>query len=492
MKKIITLIMMFVLSVGFLMAQGVFTYQTVVVDNQGKLVVNKEVTANVIITDGTNLFEQTGLTGTTSNNGLLILSVGDKTNAAFNKMNWEIATIQVEYPTVEGATVETDNSRIPAVPYALQSDAALNTQMIVDYIKTASMNDVDTILKAMEHPTPNTLKDSVLNAIVLLVKENYQLSKEVVMDYLAHATKEDVAKLYDSLMSNDALVKDMTDTMVQIMKDSTEMVYDILRYYALHLTETDVNAILDALDPNVKHYILNKVVGYLETEDAKTMLIPVLMDYLKNVTVPEVERLNQAVHANTEGAYDSLINCFNKWMDEYFANYFTGTGNVQATVDQVMDSIYYSCQTDVNLCQLKHDLDSINNVPAEDTCFRFTSQTITINATTINQDRYFIGTAGYAGNVNNQSVLLTVNIQIGNDPYDLQIDDLSMSDILNADSPNTVTVSVSEPDIIEYVQQFLDQTLVTLSGAEINFQLQIGGNGQCDPKNISSEDYAVE
>ena len=216
------------------------------------------------------------------------------------------------------------------------------------------------------------------------------------------------------------------------------------------------------------------------------------MDYLKNVTVPEVERLNQAVHANTEGAYDSLINCFNKWMDEYFANYFTGTGNVQATVDQVMDSIYYSCQTDVNLCQLKHDLDSINNVPAEDTCFRFTSQTITINATTINQDRYFIGTAGYAGNVNNQSVLLTVNIQIGNDPYDLQIDDLSMSDILNADSPNTVTVSVSEPDIIEYVQQFLDQTLVTLSGAEINFQLQIGGNGQCDPKNISSEDYAVE
>lgn len=492
MKKIITLIMMFVLSVGFLMAQGVFTYQTVVVDNQGKLVVNKEVTANVTITDGTNLFEQTGLTGTTSNNGLLILSVGDKTNAAFNKMNWEIATIQVEYPTVEGATVETDNSRIPAVPYALQSDAALNTQMIVDYIKTASMDDVDTILKAMEHPTPNTLKDSVLNAIVLLVKENYQLSKEVVMDYLAHATKEDVAKLYDSLMSNDALVKDMTDTMVQIMKDSTEMVYDILRYYALHLTETDVNDILNALNPSVKQHILNKVVGYLETEDAKTMLIPVLMDYLKNVTVSEVERLNQAVHANTNGAYDSLINCFNKWMDEYFANYFTGTGNVQATVDQVMDSIYYSCQTDVNLCQLKHDLDSINNVPAEDTCFRFTSQTITINATTINQDRYFIGTAGYAGNVNNQSVLLTVNIQIGNDPYDLQIDDLSMSDILNADSPNTVTVSVSEPDIIEYVQQFLDQTLVTLSGAEINFQLQIGGNGQCDPKNISSEDYAVE
>ena len=486
--------MMFVLSVGFLMAQGVFTYQTVVVDNQGKLVVNKEVTAKVTITDGTNTFVQENLTGTTSNNGLLILSVGDKTNTAFNNMKWENATIQVEYPTVEGATVETDNSRIPAVPYALQSDAALNTQMIVDYISSpnTTMDDVDTILKAMKHGTPKTLKESVLNAIVDSVKVNYQLSKEVVMDYLAHATKEDVAKLYDSLMSNEAVVKVMTDTMVKFMQDSTEMVYDILRYYALHLTETDVNGILNDLNPSVKQYILNKVVGYLETEDAKTMLIPVLMDYLKNVTVSEVERLNQAVHANPNGAYDALINCFNRWMDEYFANYFTGTGNVQATVDQVMDSIYYSCQTDVNLCQLKHDLDSINNVPAEDTCFRFTSQTITINATTINQDRYFIGTAGYAGNVNNQSVLLTVNIQIGNDPYDLQINDLSMSDILNADSPNTVTVSVSEPDIIGFVNQYRDQDLVTLSGAEINFQLQIGGNGQCDPKNISSEDYAVE
>lgn len=366
MKKIITLIMMFVLSVGFLMAQGVFTYQTVVVDNQGKLVVNKQVTATVTITDGQgHTFEQENLTGTTSNNGLLMLSVGDKTDDDFNNMNWEIATINVVY-SVEGATVEADDSRIPAVPYALQSGDALNTQMIVDYIKTASMNDVDTILKAMEHPTPNTLKDSVLNAIVLLVKENYQLSKEVVMDYLAHATKEDVAKLYDSLMSNDALVEDITDTMVQIMKDSTEMVYDILRYYALHLTETDVNGILNAIPDTVKTRILDKVVGYLETEDAKTMLIPVLMDYLKNVTVSEVERLNQAVHANPNGAYDSLINCFNKWMDEYFDNYFTGTGNVQATVDQVMDSIYYSCQTDVNLCQLKQDLNSINNTAA---CF---------------------------------------------------------------------------------------------------------------------------
>lgn len=450
MKKIITLIMMFVLSVGFLMAQGVFTYQTVVVDNQGKLVVNKQVTATVTITDGQgHTFKQENLTGTTSNNGLLMLSVGDKTDDDFNNMNWEVATIQVEYPTVEGATVETDNSRIPAVPYALQSDVALNTQMIVDYIKTASMDDVDTILKAMEHPTPNTLKDSVLNAIVLLVKENYQLSKEVVMDYLAHATKEDVAKLYDSLMSNDALVKDMTDTMVQIMKDSTEMVYDILRYYALHLTETDVNGILNAIPDTVKTRILDKVVGYLETEDAKTMLIPVLMDYLKNVTVSEVERLNQAVHANPNGAYDSLINCFNKWMDEYFDNYFTGTGNVQATVDQVMDSIYYSCQTDVNLCQLKQDLNSINNTAA---CLQVLNKDDV--AFFLGDGDVFVATINYQG-TEDFEVYVSVLLPDTESPIEFSTTTTSSYIAKHYDNENTIRIEIPMDALsTAYVYQF--------------------------------------
>ena len=174
MKKIITLIMMFVLSVGFLMAQGVFTYQTVVVDNQGKLVVNKPVTATVTITDGQgHTFEQPNLTGTTSNNGLLLLSVGDKTSDAFNNMNWEVASIKVQY-TVNGATVPTDTSRVAAVPYALQTDDELTTDMIVEYVKNADMDDVRAILDAMDQGAPHNLKDTLLATIVDSVKENYK------------------------------------------------------------------------------------------------------------------------------------------------------------------------------------------------------------------------------------------------------------------------------------------------------------------------------
>ena len=48
MKKIIMLITMFVLSVGFLMAQGVFNYQAVAVDVNGNLVPDQDVNAEVI------------------------------------------------------------------------------------------------------------------------------------------------------------------------------------------------------------------------------------------------------------------------------------------------------------------------------------------------------------------------------------------------------------------------------------------------------------
>ena len=79
MKKIITLITMFVLSVGFLMAQSGFTYQAVVVDAQGNLVVNQQnVIANVEIKDANNVnFTQTIEGITTSVNGLAVFSIGD-------------------------------------------------------------------------------------------------------------------------------------------------------------------------------------------------------------------------------------------------------------------------------------------------------------------------------------------------------------------------------------------------------------------------------
>lgn len=399
MKKIITLIMMFVLSVGFLMAQGVFTYQTVVVDNQGKLVVNKPVTATVTITDGQgHTFEQPNLTGTTSNNGLLLLSVGDKTSDAFNNMNWEVASIKVQY-TVNGATVPTDTSRVAAVPYALQTDDELTTDMIVEYVKNADMDDVRAILDALDQGAPHNLKDTLLATIVDSVKENYKLAKQVFMYYVENATVADIDTLYNALVSNTQVTAALDTILVQFLKDSTEMVYDILRQYALSLTADDVNAIIAAIPPttdnqeNVKSRIVNKAFEYLMTPNAKKkLLIPVIMDYAKNAQTSDVDAMIYAIDHNPNGVKTILVNKFNSWMDAYFANHYTGGNNnsfVQTLVNDSMDARYYSCDTEVDLCQLYSDLQNMT------TCF--THGDFAFEFQNVSSVGHYIGTVEYIG-----------------------------------------------------------------------------------------------
>ncbi|MBQ3735054.1 MAG: hypothetical protein II859_13980 [Bacteroidales bacterium] len=489
MKKTITLIMMFVLSVGFLMAQGVFTYQSVVVDNQGKLVVNKQVTATVTITDGTHTFEQSNLTGTTSANGLLVLSVGDKTSPAFNNMNWEVATINVKY-TVGDVTVPEDNSQIPAVPYAFQSDNALTTQMIIDYIKGARMDDVREILNAMEHGTP-TLKDTLIATVVDTAKANYKLAKQVFMSYVEQATAADLDILYNALVGNQEVMDAIDTILVQFVKDSTEMVYDILRQYALHLTASDVNAIIAAIPPtsdnqaNVKSYIVNKVFEYLMTENAKKKLfIPVIMDYAKNAQTGDVDALVSSIQNNPNGLYDTLLNKFNYWMDEYFAHHYTGGNNnsfVQTTVNNALDQRYYTCDTEVDLCQLKHDLDSISSAA----CFTFPSQTMTIDF----QNHNFVGTAQYVGpEADIQNAVVSITVTNGNDIYEATIQ-LSLDAVLRTEAKE-VNFQIPEDDLVDGLDPSLPDGIIP-DGASISFKLSVSRSCSADNAEISGI-YHVE
>lgn len=412
MKKTITLIMMFVLSVGFLMAQGVFTYQTVVVDGQGKLVVNKPVNAKVTITDDqSHTFVQSGLSGTTSNNGLLVLSIGDNSSSDFNNMNWENATITLEY-TAQDVVVPVDYSRIPAVPYALQTNDELTTAKIVEYIKGASMEDVREILDAMDHGTPN-LKDTLMATVVDSVKANYKLAKQVFMDYVAHATAHDLDTLYESLLSNQGLTSRLNEITVQFLEDSTEMVYDILRQYALNLTADDVNAIIAAVPDTVKSYMVNKAFEYMETGDAKQkLLIPVVMDYVRHATTSDVYALISSIRNNPNGLYDTMLNKFNSWMDDYFAHHYTGGNNnsfVQTLVNDSMDARYYTCDTQVDLCQLKQDLEELNT----QTCFAmYPNDASYFNFGQINGQNNIVGSFAYTGTQAFNVYVESVNVPI--------------------------------------------------------------------------------
>jgi hypothetical protein len=356
MKKIITLIMMFVLSAGFLMAQGVFTYQAVVYDAQGdSLVVNKVVNANVVISDGVHPNFEQEITGIqTSKNGLAVLPIGIADNEQFQAIDWSKAKIKVDFTVVGGATIAGETEQIPAVPYALNADAKITTQMVHDYVVNAKMDDVDLIVGAMS----NDLKDALLDAIVDSMKNNYDLVKDIVLSYMQdqNLDAQDAKQLFDSLVNN-AEFADIMDTVAKIALQNLEtdngkaLVLDVVNYYAAHLTNSDVNSILNAVPEAVKDTLATRVVSYLLSvrisgDDGKLLpalknaLEEIAKDYLRYVTIDEMERLVTAVEDNA-AAMSVLQPQFDKWMNEY----------VDSIVRAYAAERYYQA-CDVDLCQI--------------------------------------------------------------------------------------------------------------------------------------------
>lgn len=390
MKKIITLITMFVLSAGCLMAQGVFNYQAIVYDGTS-LVVDEDVTALVTITDGTHTFTQT-LPDTesdfptlhTSPNGLVVLQIGLYDDPDFAAIDWSKASIKVDFTVVEGnASITGVAEQIPAVPFALQTDDELNTPMIVDYIQHASMENVNAILAATEQNlNGNTsLHHAVLAAVVDTIKNNYKLAKDIFLSYMHDADAADVQQLFEALAGN----QDVVDTLLGILKDTLEtddgkaLVFDVLKAYAMQTTGADVDAVWAAIPAEVKDEVVRQALQFLLTpdgtltDDAKNYLvIPILMNYIQTITEGEVQQMiNAAVNNNDPqtGAFPVLLDQFNDWMDEYFENHYTGDNGSGVDVNEVVantieENYYAQCTPAIDLCQLYQDLQ-----PGEPVCF---------------------------------------------------------------------------------------------------------------------------
>jgi hypothetical protein len=160
-----------------------------------------------------------------------------------------------------------------------------------------------------------------------------------------------------------------------------------------------VNAIIAAIPPttdnqeNVKSRIVNKAFEYLMTPNAKKkLLIPVIMDYAKNAQTSDVDAMIYAIDHNPNGVKTILVNKFNSWMDAYFANHYTGGNNnsfVQTLVNDSMDARYYSCDTEVDLCQLYSDLQNMT------TCF--THGDFAFEFQDVSSVGHYIGTVEYIG-----------------------------------------------------------------------------------------------
>lgn len=240
MKKILTLLVMFLMTGGVLMAQS-FSYQAVLRDSQNHLVTGKSGTATFTV--GNTVLAQ-DLTFSTNQNGLVSLLLENN-----NDVDWSNAEIKATFtfndeqiPAIEVTTPVT------AVPYALHADnVKLTTDAIEKYFDNGDddfeTNGEDwgaiyTALKA--NPGHGNLRDSLGEYI----KANKDLAKDIVLSYLKQVSDTDLREAYDTALSMNDNVKDAFYAAVKdFLKNHRQLFVDVAENFIKTATKEEVEAL---------------------------------------------------------------------------------------------------------------------------------------------------------------------------------------------------------------------------------------------------------
>lgn len=314
MKKILALLMMFLIAGNFVFAQvdgttgteGEATatvsvqpklnFQAVVRDADNKLVFEKEMTVVINITSGDAVAYSETHTGVMTNmNGLLtvIIGGGDATevNGTLSQVDWSNASIEAlltfrpdpivnedNTTTEQEMTTITVTSEVTAVPYALQAGSTtLNTDMIVDYISGIKLGtngsdvekrDVLLILDAIRN-NEQGLKEDLKDTIVEYMKTRMDIAREIFHYYLQHVDSADVWNTYEQLMANPTAKEQVRNVIIHFIKTHKADALEVLEYYAEHVTVADLQDLYDQFDHNetlksaVRAVVANELEGYL-------------------------------------------------------------------------------------------------------------------------------------------------------------------------------------------------------------------------------------
>ena len=186
MKKILTFLMMLLISGSVLMAQEVqmpkFRYQAVLRDSNNVLVKNQSGTVLFSLKE-TSWGEEMAFT--TNENGLVSLELDYGDIDADQNYNWNGDTLTAVF-TIGSKTI-TLNTPVTAVPYALQAgDVRITTPMLTDYFERAVPEDVDRVYQALlDNPTfSQACRDSAVHYIMA----KYRIAKGIAYAYLDSLT----------------------------------------------------------------------------------------------------------------------------------------------------------------------------------------------------------------------------------------------------------------------------------------------------------------
>lgn len=280
MKRIITLISMFLLAGGILMAQTTtpkLSYEMVIRDADNFLLVNQDVSVTVSVYNLSNMeapLYTEDLDLTTDNNGILIVAFGEDVNWQEQGVNWMNAEIHFDVEYEGGSISHID--RVFAVPYALQAPNSelLTTDNIVEYISGINFqNDVRRILQAY-HENTYGLEDGWVDTFKHYLMSHQDKITEIILSYAPRVDSADIWHTYNTVKGNEVAMHNGMNVLKQYAKENMDAAKEIAKFYLSDEftaeNQADLQQAVEKLRNNtevytyVKAYLESLVKEYLE------------------------------------------------------------------------------------------------------------------------------------------------------------------------------------------------------------------------------------
>ena len=327
MKKILTLLVMFLATVNILLAQTPkLTYQIVVRDQANNLVVNQELTAMVTIGG-----HQIQRTATTNMNGMLVLTLEEEatTTPWMQDIDWSNATINVRIEN-QALNVNVDKTLpVYAVPYALlaaDNDDALTTAEIVRYLKNVPVDEFDQVIDAFwtNDAQPQNISTYLQDTVIKYIKANVGAVRNLTLYYVGKLDADNTQEAYDAVSDE---VKDAIAQKVgEVAKNHKDAAVEIAVYYLSNATENDINGVINTLSQNeaakeIMAAAVDSVVDYIINHQDLVISIGKAMVDAVEITQEQMETILDYVRANEpvyEAIKDILNSCIYAYLDTNF------------------------------------------------------------------------------------------------------------------------------------------------------------------------------
>jgi len=315
MKKILTFLMMLLISGSVLMAQEVqmpkFRYQAVLRDSNNVLVKNQSGTVLFSLKE-TSWGEEMAFT--TNENGLVSLELDYGDIDADQNYNWNGDTLTAVF-TIGSKTI-TLNTPVTAVPYALQAgDVRITTPMLTDYFERAVPEDVDRVYQALlDNPTfSQACRDSAVHYIMA----KYRIAKGIAYAYLDSLTKADVKAAYDTMHNIDPSVKHaFYDIIKDYLKNHRSLLLEVAEYYISTATTEEAEELYASFEtssaaPAVRSILLDYFAQYLRgrhliCDNQNWTLCSAAAYVASNMVCPQISSA-QGFSYTTNNNVDSLV-----------------------------------------------------------------------------------------------------------------------------------------------------------------------------------------